>query len=129
MWLSGYIPTEIISLYLPAVGVVTALDGLHVLANTKTAYWAFVALTPVISLVIYLRKRAVAGMKIWPLGGEFPSWEMTAATLVFAAWGLAIPENPDINSPALSVVSGFVALVTWTLLSVVEPFFKKMAAA
>ena len=127
--LTKYIPTEVLTLYLPAVAIVAALDASRVTLGQKIVYWAFsLGLTPLISLLVYLRRRALAAMPVWPPWNEFPLWNLIASTGAFLAWALALPGNPYLEKPAMHVASGFAALLASTLLSLLEPLFVRKAA-
>jgi hypothetical protein len=123
--LVGYIPTEIVTLYVAALSAQTALHTAAI--NAVTILWFFVGLTPVLLLLIYLSKVAASG---GPLPGPrlWPWWKMAAATIAFFVWALAVPGNPYLREPA-SAVAGLGAMIASTLLSVVSPIFERPAAA
>src|SRR5262245_58826834 len=80
--LTKYIPTEVLTLYLPAVAIVSALDAPLVIPSKKVTYWAFaLGLTPLISLLVYLRRRALSRLRVWPSWRDFPLWSLIAATV------------------------------------------------
>jgi hypothetical protein len=127
--LTKYIPTEVLTLYLPAVAIVAALDEPIVTAGKKVTYWAFaLGLTPLIVLLVYMRRRALSRLPVWPSWKEFPLWSLIAATLAFLAWALALPGNPYLDKPAMHVASGFAALLASTILSLLEPIFVRKVA-
>jgi hypothetical protein len=122
--LTKYIPTEVLTLYLPAVAIVAAIDEPKVLLGKKLAYWIFsLGLTPLISLLVYMRRRALTSLGLWPSWAQFPLWSLIAATVAFSAWALALPGNPYVDKPAMHVASGFAALLASTILSLLEPLF------
>jgi len=122
--LTKYIPTEVLTLYLPALAVATAVGEQHVSSDQKLLYWVFgLVVTPLAAIAVNLRKRAVAKQPIWPGRAEFPVWVILSSSIAFLAWSLAIPGNPYIDKPVLNVVSGFSALLASTILSFIEPFF------
>jgi hypothetical protein len=122
--LTKYIPTEVLTLYLPAVAIVAALDPPLVVPGKKLTYWIFaLGLTPLISLLVYVRRRVLAGLALWPSWTEFPLWSVLAGIIAFLAWALALPGNPYLEKPAMHVASGFAALLASTLLSLLEPIF------
>jgi hypothetical protein len=57
---------------------------------------------------------------------QWPIWEMVAATVAFAAWGFALPDNPFKGagwySPALA---GIGVLVISGALGLLAPIFKR----
>jgi hypothetical protein len=127
--LTKYIPTEVLTLYLPAVAIVAALDPPLVIPGKKLIYWIFaLGLTPLISLLVYVRRRALAGMGRWPSWTEFPLWSLIAGSIAFLAWALALPGNPYLEKPAMHVASGFAALLASTLLSLFEPIVVRRGA-
>lgn len=87
--LTKYIPTEVITLY------VAAVSATQVLANNQIVtivYWAAAALTPVFLVLVLMNKRVAAGES--PLPKPWPWWRMTAATIAFMVWALAVPGKP-----------------------------------
>lgn len=125
--LVGYIPTEIVTLYVAALSAQTALHAAAAAIDAVTILWFFVGLTPVLLLLIYLSKVAASG---GPLPGPklWPWWKMVAATIAFFVWALAVPGNPYLREPA-SAVAGLGAMITSTLLSVVTPIFERPSVA
>jgi len=119
-----YIPTETITLYLAATAALSSL--------TKTApglwpmylYWGFVALTPILFLLIYLGKRRSQNLPLLPdTIGDWPWWKLIASTIAFMVWALAVPLLVDTDLGKIAVAFG--ALLVSTLLSligaVIEP--------
>jgi hypothetical protein len=122
-----YIPTESITLYVAATSAAT-------LSTLKTGfpnfsmwwvYWAFVVLTPILFLLIYVGKRRSQKLSFLPESKkEWPWWKLFASTLAFMVWALAVPpllESSDVGK----VAAAFGALLVSTMLSligaVVEP--------
>jgi hypothetical protein len=122
--LSGYIPTEILTLY---VAVVAAL---HVPNHPSTptewsAFWAFLVATPIVVWLVYAAKCKALGehlpfnFRVWPL------WEMIAATVAYCAWAMALPDTPFTTIPWYSsALSGIVVLVASTVLGLLAPLFQ-----
>lgn len=122
--LFGYIPTEVITLY---VAVISAIQK----GNTPTqgewnAFLVFLIATPVVVWLVYGAKLKAANMAMPLSYAAMPVWEMTAATVAFVAWAFALPRSPfasfDWYSAALS---GVVVLIASTLLGLLAPFFQK----
>lgn len=122
--LFGYIPTEIITLYvavLAAIGVES-----QVTQAEWNAFWVFLAATPVVVWLVYGAKLRNADLPLPLAFGAWPLWEMLAATIAFAAWAFALPQSPfakfDWYAPALS---GVVVLITSAVLGLLAPFFQR----
>jgi hypothetical protein len=109
--LSRYIPTEVVALYLAALGIAPA-------AGWKTAplYWIGVAANPIVLLLVYL-SNARKGRKPFPPVGQWPWWKAFAATVAFAIWALAIPSAPYITPPTGTLIVGFAAVAASYALS------------
>jgi hypothetical protein len=125
--LFGYIPTEVLTLY---VAVLAALQQPSKYPSaTWIVFWSFFAATPAVVWLVYGAK-VKAMNKPLPIGfGAWPVWEMSAATIAYSAWALALPNSPfakfDWYSSALS---GVVVLVASTLLGLLAPFFQRKLA-
>src|SRR5262245_32554890 len=87
-----YIPTEIITVYLAALAAVRDSQR-----GSMTAEWivfkCFLVATPIVVLLVYIGK-VINGQNKFPWFREWPYWEMTAATVAFAAWAFALPDSP-----------------------------------
>ena len=123
--LVGYIPTEVITLYVAALSAEAALHAAFPRIDAATILWFFVVLTPLLLLLIYLSKVAATGDKL-PGPRLWPWWKMCAATVAFFVWALAVPGNPYLKDAA-SAVAGLGAMLTSTLLSVMTPIFERPA--
>jgi hypothetical protein len=123
--LVGYIPTEIITLYVAALSAEAALHAAFGAIDAAAILWFFVALTPVLLLLIYLSKVAATGEAL-PGPTLWPWWKMCAATIAFFVWALAVPGNPYLHETA-SAVAGLGAMLVSTLLNVVTPIFERPA--
>ena len=127
--LTGYLPTESITLYIAALAIVPALNALNSIFTkapplNALASMVFTVLTPVLFLLIYVAKRRSAGLPRLPGSiKEYPWWGMFAATVAFLAWAVAVPESPYLTSNEGRVVAGFLALFISTALSRLEPVF------
>lgn len=119
-----YIPTESVTLYVAATAALPSLTATFPTLTAERLYWGFVALTPILFLLIYIGKRRTQKLSFLPQSPkDWPWWKVVASTVAFMAWALAIP--PLISSDAGKVVGAFAALLVSTLLSlvgaVVEP--------
>jgi hypothetical protein len=113
-----YIPTESVTLYVAATAAMSSFMATFPWLTAERLYVAFVVLTPILFLLIYMGKRRSQGLSVLPQGlGEWPWWKLIASTIAFAVWALAIP--PLVNSDAGKVVAGFGALLISTFLSLV----------
>jgi hypothetical protein len=123
--LTKYIPTESVTLYVAAVSSLTALQGTGV--TPTIIFWAFICLTPIMMLLLFLRQLAIAG-KDWKISvAQWPWWRIIASTVAFAVWALAVPGNPlnFVDTAVSGVIAGFSALFVSTFLNILAPFFEK----
>jgi hypothetical protein len=113
-----YIPTEVITLYVAAAAALSSLTATFPVITPWRLYWGFVALTPVLFLLIYIGKRRAQKLPPLPRGfATWPWWKLIASTFAFMTWALAIP--PLLTTEADKVLAGFGALLISTMLSVV----------
>jgi len=121
-----YIPTESITLYVAATAT-AAMSSFTVAFPFLTPfrlYLCFVALTPILFLLIYVGKRRSLKLPALPEPvTKWPWWKLIASTVAFAVWALAVP--PLVATDAGKVAAAFGALLVSTMLSlvgaVVEP--------
>jgi hypothetical protein len=115
-----YIPTEVITLYLAVVA------ALQLPAGSPPAVWtfgSFLAFTPLVVWLVYATKAKSDGKPVPLAPRAWPVWEMVAGTIAFAAWALAIPQQPFSSfPPALSAVG---VLITSTVLGLLAPLFSR----
>ena len=123
--LVGYIPTEVITLYVAALSAQAALHAAFNAIDAATILWFFVALTPVLLLLIYLSKVAATGDAL-PGPKQWPWWKMCAATIAFFVWALAVPGNPYLKDAA-AAIAGLGAMLVSTLLNILTPIFERPA--
>ena len=92
--ISSYIPTESVAIYIAALAAARsgASDSSMASGGELVAFWSVLVATPIIVWAVYAAKMRTAGGGIpW---FNPPIWEMTAATLGFAAWSYALPDSP-----------------------------------
>ncbi len=119
-----YIPTESVTLYVAATSAISSLAQAFPAVTDVRLYIAFVVLTPVFFLLIYVGKRRSQKLSFMPEDMKsWPWWKLIASTIAFSVWALAVP--PLIQGDAGKVVAGFGALLVSTLLgligNIVEP--------
>jgi hypothetical protein len=120
-----YIPTESVTLYVAAISAVAALKSFWSGITTAHIYWFFAGLTPVIFILVFLGKRRTIRLPLFPPVREFPWWKVTACTVAFIVWALAVPGNPYISGDSAGAVVGFFAIFISTILSLLEPIFDR----
>ena len=122
--LFGYIPTEVLTLYVAVLAAVRQRP--EVTRADWLAFWIFLFATPVIVWLVYGAKLK-ALQKPLPLHfGAWPVWEMFAATAAYAAWGFALPQSPfSAYAWYSSALSGLAVLVVSTLLGLLAPFLQR----
>ena len=118
-----YIPSEVVVLYVPAASATPALHATLSFVDAQVVYWSFAVLTPVLLLLIYASKRATNHLPALPPLSEFPWWRMTAATIAFLVWALAVPNNPYISDPIGVLIASFAAVLISSVLTLLEPIF------
>lgn len=123
-----YIPTEVVTLYVAAMSAAPALRSQFPTISSANIYWAFGILTPILLFLVYVNKRATAGLQIVPHPREWPWWRLTAATIAYLVWALAVPGNPYIAEPAAAVLAGLGAVFISTVLNLLEPVFERRSA-
>lgn len=126
-----YIPTEVVTLYVAAASTAQSLRNAisMPLIDGRLLYWGFTVLTPVLLVLMYASKRATDGLPALPKIREMPWWKMTAATVAFSVWALAVPGNPYVSGDGAPIVASFGAIIISTLLSLLEPIFERPAPA
>jgi len=145
--LFGYIPKEILTLYVAVIAVIhpipavagsgstntltiDALSAVKVMPQDKVAFWVFLVATPLVFWVVFAAKLKGA-QKPLPLAfSTWPLWEMFAATVAYVAWAFALPANPFREygwyTPGIASV---VVLVTSTILGLLAPLFQQNLAS
>ncbi len=125
--LFGYIPTEVITLYVTVISSIQS--GEKPTTGEWNAFVAFALATPVVVWLVYGAKLKAAGKPLPLSYGAWPVWEMLAATIAFVAWSFALPRSPfgafDWYSAGLS---GVIVLIVSTVLGLVAPFFQRPLA-
>lgn len=126
--LFGYIPTEVLTLYVAVLaavqepGKVTPVDW--------TAFWSFLVATPLVVWLVFGAKLKTANKPLPLSYSSWPIWEMFAATVAYAAWAFALPHSPFTDYTWYSsALSGLAVLVVSTLLGLLAPFFQKPLTA
>lgn len=122
--LFGYIPTEILTLY---VAVLAALEEANKVTSADwTAFWGFLAATPIVVWLVYGAKVKAAAKPVPLAFGTWPLWEMFAGTVAYCAWAFALPNTPFSTYPWYSSgLSGVAVLVASTGLGLLAPFFQR----
>ena len=120
-----YIPTEIVTMYVASVSTIQSLRSALPFFDARFLYWGFTVLTPCLLVLMYASKRATEGLPTLPKLREMPWWKMTASSVAFMVWALAVPGNPYIAGDGAPIVAGFGAIVISTLLSLLEPIFDR----
>ena len=119
-----YIPTESITLYIATVAATPAIKSQWAFVTDMGLYWTFVVLTPVLVLLIYMGKRRTVNLSPWPSLREFPAWNMVAATIAFAAWATAVPENGLLEGATGGALAAILALIISTVLNLLSSIFQ-----
>jgi hypothetical protein len=127
--LFGYIPTEVLTLYvavLAAVNQPTANQPSQVTPAEWRAFWMFLVATPTVVWLVYAAKVKATGNPLPLTFGELPVWEMVAATVAYCAWAFALPNSPFTEYAWYSAaLSGVAVLVASTVLGLLAPFFQR----
>ena len=123
--LARYIPTEIVTLYIAAASAMEALKQALPSVNETNTYWFFVAITPLVFLIVLAGKRVANDLSAWPGFGGIPYWKLCAATVAFAVWALAVPTTPYFQGAAGGAIAAFFATFVSVFLSLLSPVFEK----
>jgi hypothetical protein len=119
-----YIPTESVTLYVAATAAMSSFTATFPSLTPVRLYWGFVALTPILFLLIYVGKRRSQKLPALPeQASKWPWWKTIASTVAFMVWALAVP--PLVGTDPGKIVAAFGALLVSTMLTlvggVVEP--------
>ena len=89
----GYIPTEIVAVYVPAVAAITTPG-----VPTGDGQWVLLivvlALTPITTWTVFAAKRRNAGAPLPVAPSTWPWPEMFIATVAFVLWAFTLPRTP-----------------------------------
>jgi hypothetical protein len=89
----GYIPTEIVAVYVPAVAAITTPG-----VPTGDGQWVLLivvlALTPITTWAVFAAKRRNAGAPLPIAPSTWPWPEMLIATVAFLLWAFTLPRTP-----------------------------------
>jgi hypothetical protein len=125
-----YVPTESITLYVAAVAATPAFETVAPIGNLQYGpffYWLGAVLTPLFTFGLYVAKRRSLKLTpAFPGWAKMPLWTMTASTICFVVWALAVPGGLFLqgdNIELKGVIAAFAATFVSTVLSVIESFF------
>lgn len=124
--LFGYIPTEVLTLYVAVLAAVHQPKGIT--PSDWIAFWGFLVVTPVVVWLVYGAKVMAAGKPLPLAFGAWPVWEMFAATIAYCVWAFALPNTPFAqysDSWYSAALSGVAVLVASTILGLLAPFFQR----
>lgn len=142
--LIGYIPTEVLTLYVAVLAAiqpastyeataglaaeVAAVESPGIMEITPgewSTFYLFLVLTPVVVWLVFAAKLK-AEQKPLPIAfATWPVWEMFAATLAYCAWAFALPSpfaDSGMYPPGLAAIG---VLVVSTMLGLLAPLFQR----
>lgn len=122
--LTKFIPTESITLYVAALGISVAGSETAPVIEPVFLYWLCAVLTPIIFILLLVRKRATDGLSLRP--ERWPIWKIVAATIAFLVWALAVPNSPYLNFAGGPAIAAFGALFVSMFLSLLDPIFDRL---
>jgi hypothetical protein len=122
----GYIPTEIVAVYVPAVAAITAPG-----VPTGDGQWVLLivvlALTPITTWAVFAAKRRNAGAPLPIAPSTWPWPEMLIAAVAFLLWAFTLPRTPfeqyDWYRPGLAAV---LLLVGTLVLGLLVPLMRPL---
>ncbi len=100
--LTRFIPTEILAPYVSLLSFANSNDTF----STKTIYWCFVVLTPLLTVFFQFASSAMDEIPWPPLKAVV--WRALLAAVAFIVWGLAPPHSPfqdALGGPAVAGIS------------------------
>lgn len=118
--LFGYIPTEVLTLYVAVIAAFPKASD----ANRLMLFYIFLAGTPIAFWLVYAAKLKSAKKQLPLPLSSWPVWEMFAATVAFAAWAFALPDSPLASSNS-SGLSSLMVLGVSTVLGLLAPIFQR----
>lgn len=126
----AYIPTEILTLYVAVLAALGNAKGLTTdvrpTTGTVITFWSFFLATPVTVWILYAVKLKTDNKSLPLTPVKWPIWEMVAGTVGYAAWAMALPNNPFINAAWYSSgLAGVIVLVSSTFLGLIAPLFQQ----
>jgi len=122
--IATYIPTEVLTVYIAALAAVQNTEDTSSFAMWVT-FALFLILTPIIVWLVYAAKVKSAGKPLPLTFSQCPLWEMSAGTLAFVAWAIALPAAPFLEYLGLpGTLATVILLVTTTLLGLFAPLFQ-----
>ncbi len=122
--LFGYIPTEILTLYVAVLAAVHQTDT--VTRADWIAFWTALVGTPIVVWLVFGAKVKAAGKPLPLRFRAWPVWEMVAGTVAYCAWAFALPDAPFSEySWYSSALSGVAVLVASTILGLLAPLFQR----
>lgn len=122
--LFGYVPTEVLTLYVAVLATIHQPN--KITSAMWITFWCFLFATPIVVWLVYGAKLKAVQKPLPLTYGEWPIWEMFAATVAYCAWVFALPNSPFLGYPWYSsALSGVVVLVTSTALGLIAPFFQR----
>lgn len=122
-----YIPTESITLYVAGISAISALTTPPDPRYFQVLYITFAVLTPMFLLLIAVGKIRSAGAP-FPKPAQWPIWKMTAATIAFLVWALAVPGPLQAlggENMLWAIGAGFGALLVSKILGLLAPIFEQ----
>jgi len=123
--IAAYIPTEIITVYVAVLGSITH-SGDMTSSSECLAFYSFLFATPLVAWVVFAAKVKTSGKTLPWRYSQLPVWEMSAATIAYFAWALALPTNPFVHSNWYSSsLAGIIVLITSTVLGLLSPIFQR----
>jgi hypothetical protein len=119
-----YVPTEVITAYLVIVGALSKPE-----AFPSSMFWLFLFFVLGTAFMVWcaFAARLRADGRPLPLAFRtWPLWEMTAGTVAFVAWALALPSNPFSPTRWYSApVAGATVGIVTVLLGALAPLFQR----
>ncbi len=120
--LFGYIPTEVVTLYVAVVAAISSLSD----SWRYAALGVFVLITPLVVWIAFATKVKGAGKPMPARPRQWPVWEMVAADIAFCAWAFALWNHPGADPKTVPTgLAGLLVLGTSTALGLLSPLFQR----
>ena len=120
--IAQFVPTEIIGIYVFGLSIVPIVRKEFSWFGNLQIYVFCILATPIFAAISHLIYNKSLGKVS---SNSRLLWRVFCGTLAFGIWGLAIPDNPLVNSESFKALVAFIALCLSMLLKNIDTLFDK----